>query len=268
MKAPIGSPMDVYVPHPRGVGVFLASGDVARMAASPMKLGREAELLVAARARWVAIWVESPDGAPRRASLATVQRVADGLRGFGLGVSVWSFPRPGEAARAGQHLGRIATAIGAELAILDVEDPDGARGPLDWEADHARMLVDATIEELRERTMLAVTSYPGRVGHGLPWGELAAGIGMPQVYGTADRPQSAAAAVRSWRDVHGAVIPITSLRSPGAQHANVDAAQLRARMSAIALEDVTAIALWSWALLRVSLEHRAAVAAWSDARAW
>jgi hypothetical protein len=263
MKSPIGSPMDVYVPHPRGVGVFLASGDVARMAANPAKLGHEAELLLDARVRWVAIWCESPDGAPRRASLATVQRVADGLRGFGLGVSVWSFPRPGEAARAGQHLGRIATAIGAELAILDVEDPDGRAGPMDWEPEHARMLVDATIEELTERTMLAVTSYPGRIGHGLPWGELAAGVGMPQVYGTADRPQTAEAAVRTWREVHGAVIPITSLRSPGAQSWNVPPAQLRARMSAIAIDGVSAVALWSWALLRGSL-----VAAWVDAHAW
>ena len=262
MREPVASPMDTYLGPVRGLGVFLASGDVARLSGPT---GDPAAMLDAGL-RWAAIWVESYDG--RRASLATVQRVAERLRGVGIEPAVWTFPAPAAAQRAGAYLAACASAIGAPLAILDVEDPDGVRGPMTWSRDDARALIDTTIDGLTERTMLAVSSYPGRRGHGLPWHELVAGVGMPQIYGTADSPQSAAAAVRSWRDAHGVVIPATSLRSPGAQDRDVPPEQLVRRLDAITPDGIDAAALWSWALLRGSAAHQRRLAAWVSARGW
>lgn len=261
MREPVASPMDVYLGPVRGLGVFLASGDVARLSGPT---GDPAAMLDAGL-RWAAIWVESYDG--RRASLATVHRVAERLRAAGIEPAVWTFPAPHAARRAGAHLAACASAIGAPLAILDVEDPDGARGPMDWEPADARALVDTAIDGITERTMLAVSSYPLRRGHGMPWGRMRAGVGVPQVYGTADDPARAREALALWREAHGVVVPATSLRSPGAQGANVPPDRLAARLDAIA-GDVDAAALWSWALLRGSAAHQRRVAAWVSARGW
>lgn len=96
-----------------------------------------------------------------------MHRVAERLRRHDVVPAVWSFPPPSSAARAAAHLGTVATAIRSPLAILDVEDPDGKRGPMDWEPVDARELVDVTIDSITEHTMIGVTSYPGRAGHGL-----------------------------------------------------------------------------------------------------
>lgn len=267
MKYPAHSPLDVLAlpPPVRGAGVFLSSGDVARLGRDVQPLDELGDI-VDTGLRWAAIWVESFDG--RRASLVTVQRVAERLRRHEVVPALWSFPAPSSAARAAAHLGMVATAIRSPLAILDIEDPDGKSGPMDWEPVDARGLVDVTIDSITEHTMIGVTSYPGRAGHGLPWGELVVGVGMPQIYGTADSPARARAAVESWLNAHSACVPITSLRSPGAQSANIPPAQLAKRLDAIAIELVDAAGLWSWALMRASAAHRRAVAGWIAARGW
>lgn len=89
---------------------------------------------------------------------------------------------------------------------------------------------------------------------------------MPQIYGTADSPTRARAAVESWREVHGSCVPITSLRSPGSQSANISPAQPQRRLNAVAIERVEAVGLWSWALLRSSAAHRRAIAEWNEDR--
>lgn len=267
MKAPIASPFDTLAPPVRGLGVFLTSGDCAKLDARD---GAAAELadMIASGLRWAAIWCESFDG--RRIDLERAERVADRLRAAGLEVATWTFPAPTpQSARvAALHIAAVSRTVRSRLAILDMEDPDGARGEADWTDDEADTLVRTTIDGITERTMLAVSSYPLRKGHGMPWGRMVAGVGVPQIYGTADDPKRAREALDLWRTAHGVVIPATSLRSPGAQDENVPPEQLARRLDTVAGAGVDAAALWSWALLRRSEAHQARVSAWARARGW
>lgn len=253
------------------LGIFLTSGDVARWR-SAEKAAADLDLLARARVRHASIWCASYDG--RRATLATVQRTAALLRSRGIVPHVWAFPSPRDARAIGEHLAACARSIGAPLAICDVEDPDG-RGPLDWSDDDADAFLGATVDGVTEATMVAVSSYPYRRGHGLPWERLEVGAGSPQIYSVADEPAKAHAAREDWRAVHGLVIPATSLSTPGTGGAIIPAAQIVRRLDAVARDPrtgvlvVDAVLLWSSTLLRLAgRAHVEAISAWCEGVGW
>lgn len=254
--------------QPRGCGVFLTSADTVRIGRTlsrDIHADREVSNMRAAGIEWATIWLLSYDGRKLRDEHA--EMAAGRLRQYGIRPSVWTFPAPDDARAAGEQLGRVAKLIGADIAIGDVEDPDGARGPMDWEPDQTRALFETTIDGIDERTMVAVTSYPHRRGFGLPWDAMVYGVAMPQLYGTADDAETTRALIAKWREAHGAraVIPVTSLRTPGRKEATTPE-QFRARLEAITAPGVDAFAMWSWSLLRTMPKHREALGAFLAAR--
>lgn len=244
----------------RGLGVFLASGDVARCSSSAAIVAT-GKLVRELGARWALIWCESYDG--RTADPSRVARIGQEFRAQGIDPGVWSFPHHRRAAAAGARLAAIARRLRAPLAVGDLEDHDGPKGPARWSAADARAFRSALIDGIGENTTPAVTSYPGRTGHGMPWEAMEWGIAMPQCYATADAPALTERAIERARDAHGAVIPVTSLRSPG-EPQSITPARLSARLDAVAVDGIDAVALWSLALVRDSREHREAVARWAS----
>jgi hypothetical protein len=243
----------------RGLGCFLTS-------ATRSLSQREARLIRASGFRWAAIWCESFDG--RRATAAEVTALAAALCAAGVEPIVWTFPAPEHAAEAAAHVVACALAMGARLIVVDVEDPDGARGPMDWSASSVGVLLGGIAASGVE---IAVTSYPGRRGFGLPWEAMRAPIGMPQIYGTADDPRRARERREEWRAAHGSVTPVTSVRTPGKPEDRLDGARLRARLDAVCLDAsgacvVDGACVWSWSLL--TAEHRRACREWAAARGW
>ena len=240
----------------KGLGVFLTSATRSIDA-------KEARRIRDAGFRWAACWVESYDG--RRVSLGTLRPLAAMLRTAGVEPVVWSFPAPREAHGAASRLRACAQSIEASRAILDIEDPDGARGPMDWTAEQ----VTDAIEGLAP-VEYAITSYPGREGFGLPWQEMRAPMGMPQLYGTADDAPRARALREEWRLAHGAVTPITSIGTPTTGE-RVDPERLRARLAAVCCDAAGAIvvegaAVWSWSLL--TAQHRRVCREWAASAGW
>jgi hypothetical protein len=253
---------------PRGLGVFLASGDVA---SSPMERAKIADRIAEARMRWAAIWIEAPDGPPRKPTLDLVQAWGEVLRAHGVRPWVWTFPRPDRALEAASWAGACLSRAKADGVILDVERPPKALALPDWTAEQARALVTGTVNAIGERTGIGVTSYPGRHGHGLPWDELVAGVGMPQIYSTADKPDQARAAMRRWQAAHGKVVPLVSVRSPESS-VHVDPERLCARLSACVVDRelgclrADGAAIWCWAML--SGKHRARLRDWAASVGW
>lgn len=239
-----------------GCGVFLTSSDSVHIArASSAAVGAELGQMRASGVRWAAIWLRSYDG--RRLPDDDAERAAGRLRAHDIDVAVWTFPHPDDAQKAGAQIGRISTAVTARLAILDVEDPDG-KGPIRWEPSEMDTLHASAADA--NSSVIAVTSYPGRVGHSMPWAHMAFGVGMPQCYGTADDEAATMDALAKWQKAHGTVIPITSVRTPGREEPTTPA-QFRARLDRIAPPGTRAWAAWSWALLRDRTEHLEALRA-------
>jgi hypothetical protein len=253
---------------PRGLGVFLASGDVASDAMTRAKI---AERIAEARMRWAAIWVEAPDGAPRHPTLDLVEAWGAVLHAHGVRSWVWTFPRPDRAEAAAAWAGACCARARADGIILDVERPPKKLALPDWTAEQARALVHGTLDQLDERTGIGVTSYPGRQGHGLPWEELVAGFGAPQIYSTADKPEAARLAMKRWQAAHGKVVPLVSVRSPESV-LHVDPERLCARLSACVVDrELGALrcdgaAVWCYAMLTGA--HRRRVAEWARSVGW
>lgn len=195
---------------PRGLGVYLASGDIVRgEPARDVPRMREAGL------RWAALWVEAPDG--RTASVPRLVTWAAALRAHGVTPLLWTFPRPDQGVSAVGRLLEALDATQADGVVLDVEVcppavvravPERERGALTWTVEGVRATVRAAIDGISERHSLGVTSYPARRGHGLPWDELAAGYGSPQLYQTADDAVATRRSLAAWREAHGEVVPV------------------------------------------------------------
>lgn len=243
MKAPI-SPLDTWNPGtivPRGLGVYLASGDVVDRDREP---GREAARMLAAGVRWALLWVEAPDG--RCAPVRRLESWSAALQGVGIRPWLWTFPRADRAASAVTRAADALEATGAGGLVLDVERPPpqlAAAGAPDWSPTTARELVGAAIDSLRERHGLGVTSYPARHGHQIPWDELAVGWGSPQLYRSADDQRAVDRSIAAYAAAHGTVIPVIDSYVG-------DAARLRAVWSRV-LGDldrprVPAVAVWAW----------------------
>ena len=241
-----------------GAGTFLTSGDTVRLARqSSLPALAEIAEMHACGLRWACIWVRSYDG--RALDDDDAARVATRLRTGGVEASGWTFPHPDHAARAGEQLARVSRLVRAQLAILDYEDPDG-KGPIDWSDEQVDTCSDLVVDGVDEHTLPAITSYPMRRGFGLPWTRpsMKIGAGMPQIYETADDPAAARAALERWREAHGLLIPVTSLRTPGRKE-STSPEQFAQRLETIAPEGTPAWGTWCWTLLRSMPEHRAAL---------
>lgn len=225
---------------PRGVGVY------AR--AKPIR----PHVLRAARCRWVALMVESVDG--RVTPLSELRAQAKRARDGGA-ESIWLWALHGHAAaNAGKESARRLTRHLADL------DADGVI--LDIEASHkgkplaAREMVTAALDDLTERTGLGVTSFPLRASHPtMPWAEMSAGWGSPQIYDTARDRGLARRAVSEWRENGRVVIP--SIAAYDTRSAGDGAAQLRGDLERVCLDDdgvcdVPGLIIWSEPQLSLS----------------
>lgn len=240
MKAPAASPMDTWAPGtivPRGLGMYLASGDIAER-----DVGREVERMHDARIRWALLFVEAPDG--RIASPARLATWAGALRAHGIEPWLWTFPRPDRAVSAVLRAGEVLAATRARGLVLDVErPPPSVKGAPEWSADAAREMVGVCLDELRERHGLGMTSYPMRTGHRLPWDELAVGWGSPQLYRSADDERAVERSIAAYAAAHGTVVPV--IDSYVGDHARLRAVFGRV-IGDRSRPRVPAIAVWAW----------------------
>lgn len=207
--------------------------------------------------------VESVDG--RVTPLSELQRQADRARKGGAR-SLWLWGLHGakataEPKAAAERLTRHLAALSADGVILDIEAAHKGKPLL------CRDLVSATIDGLTERTGLGVTSFPTIKAHPtMPWAEMRAGWGSPQLYQTAGSEVRSRASVEDWRawwpSIAGAhvgrsrvIIPslaVYETTSPGE-----GAAQLRGDLDRVCLDasgacDVPGICLWSEPQLSLS----------------
>jgi hypothetical protein len=206
MKGPVHSPFDTLspvTPSPRGVGVYLASGDMKRPIGDLVRQLRDCS------ARWAALWVSSPDG--RTIDDDRLRIVADALRGeLGCDPWIWSFPAPDYPETALGALKMGMETIKPRGMILDIE-----KQPIthtEWSAPAARTLVRGVIDLAREGVGIGVTSYPVRSmwGHAIPWDELLVGHGQPQLYKSAAVNALRERSLREWTDAHGVVVPLVA----------------------------------------------------------
>lgn len=177
----------------KGLGFFLASKDCQE------EPGRLAERIAGCGAKWAAVWLEAPDG--RTLPFERAEALCASLWAYGVTPWVWTFPAAGEALGAAERVGRALSLPNVRGVILDVEVEHKGR-PGD-----AKALVDATLDAMTERHEIAVTSYP--FGHPtMPWPQLAAGIGMPQLYRTAATPTLIERGLREWGERHDVIVPV------------------------------------------------------------
>ncbi len=229
--------------HPKGVGVY-ARGAAIRP-----------DTLRAARCRWAAIMVESVDG--RVVPLSDLHRQCDRARkGGARSIWLWALHGPkaaGEPKAAAERLTRHLAPLSADGVILDIEAAHKGKPLL------CRDLVIATIDGLTERTGLGVTSFPTIKAHPtMPWAEMRAGWGSPQLYSSAGSEPRSRASVEDWRawwpSVEGAHhgrsrVIIPSLAAYETTSPGEGAAQLRGDLERVCMDDgvvdVPGICLWS-----------------------
>lgn len=246
-----------------GIGVFLTritrAWDSSAAAAHAAK-AREA------RVRNVVLCAEGDDG--WTAPPIVLARAAETYRELA-SARVWVYalhsPRAAEEPeRAAERLGGALHVTEGAGIVLDIERAFRGR------PDAVRKLVATAIDQLSERSSLAVTSYPlARHIPDLPWHELRAGVGVPQVYQTAASRRDARDAIAEWRTRHGRVVP--ALAGFDTRSSGVGAEQLLGDLVRVCTDDdghvdVDGVLIWQDAAL--DHQERRVLAEWSERNAW
>lgn len=246
--------------HPTGVGVYCR--------AAPIR----PHILRAAHVRWAAIMVESADG--RVQPISALRKQAARAREGGA-QEVWLWALHGVAAAmdgkgAAARLCDPLSALDADGVILDIEAAHKGR-PL-----AVRELVARCIDRLTERTAIGVTSYPlARAHPTLPWSEMLAGWGSPQLYDTAADRERARRALEEWRSWHGyqdgrrVVLP--SLAAYDTASASEGVEQLRGDLDRVCLDDAGKVdvpGLCVWSEPQLSLSEAIELGEFSDRAGW
>ncbi len=119
MNAPVCRPR----PVPRGLGMFLASPDVAGRA---INVDRVAANVAACGAKWAAVFVEGPSGG--RAPMTRLDAFPSALEHYGIAPWCWTFPHPERWEDAIIHLRHVMRRARWAGCIVDRETaPDGTR---------------------------------------------------------------------------------------------------------------------------------------------
>lgn len=252
--------IDTVTPSPRGIGLYLTSGDVTRPASEIVRLARNSS------ARWVALFVEAPDG--RVARIDRLEVIASALADqLGVDTWCWSFPSAARADSAGVRLGRAAVACKAKGVIIDVERPPPGTGAPEWTAESARVLVRATVNSIREGVGIGVTSYPlrERFERHIPWDELLVGHGQPQLYKTAADDKLRERALSDWSATYSRVVPIVAGYLG-------DHERLRADLSRVCYTPGTDVprvqGVGVWSLASIDGRERTVLREWADMVGW
>lgn len=218
-----------------------------------------------ATVRWVGLMAEAEDGYVAKPDVLAAQ--SEIYQRAGLLPWVWSFP--GEKAvlapeKAALRLGVALRASGALGAILDIEVAFKGK------PEECARFVRAVIDQLTEKHNLAISSFPIRAYHPtLPWEEMVAGVGMPQLYETAASRALARRAIAEWRENARVICPVLAAydtKSPGEGAQQLAADLPRVLLNDDGVCDVAGASIWSAPQLDAA-ECRV-MAEWSAAHGW
>ena len=236
--------------HPRGLGAFWR-------ALAPVSAGRDALRARQSRLSWAALMVETPNGHVE--PIDRMRTHSDALRDQGLAVWLWTFPAL-KSERAAENTARALEATGARGVILDIEvEHKGEPGA-------TAHLVASHLDVITERHGLGVTSYPIAAMHRMPWPEMSAGFGMPQLYRSAANPSLVERAVREYGERHGGVV-VPAVAAYLGDHELLRSDLIR--VSGLDKSDrprVDGMCIWSWP--QISGRDRGVCAEFCDRAGW
>jgi len=230
----------------RGLGIFLRGlnpANVSRTAIGFKEAGASVALLMA----------ESNDGSRPKpdviASYASALRDVADCR-----IWIWTFPgRADLATMSALYACELAEKVSADGICLDVEVA------FKQQKSAARDLVATAIDGIKEGRALAVSSYPIAAFHPtMPWAEMSAGLGWPQIYDTAGDRKLARRAISEWRTRHGGVAFVSpTLAAYESAKRKDGAGQLWSDFQNVCLDDagkcdVPGVTIWS----DPSLDHK------------